>query len=378
MKIGIVCFPTVGGSGVVAAELGKSLAESGDEVHFISYERPFRLHLNHPNVFFHRVELKSYESVRHQEYALLLAAKIAMISDKFQLDLLHVHYAVPHLISAALAKELLNNSGPAIVATFHGTDVFLMAKDPYYHPLINFALNKCNAITAVSNNLRDQAAELFGLSRPIECVYNFDILHQSVDTANKIKKEFASEGEKLLLHVSNFRQVKRPQDSLYVFNEVHKALPCKMLFLGTGPQLEEVKKLVDQLGLEKLVDFIGVTVDVHTYMACADLLLMTSEHESFGLVAIEAMSMGVPVIATNTGGIPEVVQDGTVGFLSDVGDCKSMAENAIRVLSDSLLHSQMSRAAVKHVQEKFSRKEKVEQYKSIYRKALSHAGIKPR
>lgn len=368
MRIGIVCYPTVGGSGVVATELGHELAKRGHEVHFITYALPFRLRLEEENIYFHEVEINQYDLFQYPDYALTLAVKIASVAECHRLDILHVHYAIPHATSAYLAKQILEAQGCplSVVTTLHGTDITLVGIDRAYYQVVKFSIEKSDAVTAVSENLRTHTAEAFEIKRPIELIYNFFIPKEQYMSKRPCREEFVSEGEKLIVHASNYRPVKRVIDVIHVFERVRKKVPSKLLLLGTGPELDGVRRYVQKQGLEGVVHFLGVTREVDPYIASGDLFLLPSEQESFGLVALESMSYGVPVVASTAGGLPEVVEDGICGYLSPCGDISGMAEGALKLLTDEALYRSMSEKSKERANNYFSAEKIVSQYESLY------------
>lgn len=371
MKIGIVCYPTIGGSGVLATELGQELAQRGHEIHFITYEIPFRLKLEERNIYFHEVEINQYDLFKYPDYALTLAVKIADISRQYDLDILHVHYAIPHATSAYLAKQILGTVKPAVITTLHGTDITLVGKDPAYHQIVKFSIEQSCGVTAVSNSLRDQTCKYFGICHPpIEVIYNFFIPRCNLLGKKAIRNRFATEDEKLIVHSSNFRPVKRVGDVVRIFLAVRKKIKCKLLFLGSGSGLEEVREMVEQHHLGQEVFFLGNTRYVDPYVSSADLFLLPSSQESFGLAALEAMAYGVPVVASNVGGLPELIEHGVTGYMAPEGDVNLMAEYAIQLLSDSVLHDQMGKAARQRAQDNFSVNKIVPQYELYYEKTL--------
>lgn len=382
MKIGIVCYPTVGGSGVIATELGHALASKGHKVHFITYEIPFRLNLENPNIFFHEVNIHNYDLFRYPDYALTLAVRIAEVVKEKELEILHVHYAIPHATSAFLAKQLLGNKCPAIITTLHGTDITLVGKDSAYFEIVKFSIEQSDGITSVSKNLREETKRYFGIKKPIEVIYNFfspenECLSGDGSSIQSLRSHFVKKDEKLLYHSSNFRAVKRVEDVIRVFNEVHKKIRSKLLLLGSGPSMQAVKKMTKDLKLENEVIFCENKVHIDPYVASCDLLLLPSEQESFGLVAIEAMFYGLPVIATHVGGLPEVVEDGKTGYLSAVGDVGAMAKHAIELLTNQTLYNKMSQSAKKRVKKKFSSNLIVSQYEAFYEKTINTRQLEP-
>lgn len=338
MNIGIVCYPTFGGSGVVATELGKSLASKGHKVHFITYQQPVRLDIFSENIFYHEVKVSDYPLFDYQPYELVLTSKLVDVVKFEKLDLLHVHYAIPHASAAYMAQHILKSEGINIpfVTTLHGTDITLVGKDASFAPVITFAINESNAVTAVSESLKQDTLNLFNIKRDIEVIPNFICLEQyDTDEDNALlKKSFASEGEKILIHVSNFRKVKRTEDVLKIFDIVRKHKPVRLLMVGDGPERSRLELLCRELNVCHLVKFIGKVKDTERVLSISDVFILPSESESFGLAALEAMAAKTPVISTNTGGIPEVNKNGISGYLSNVGDVESMAENTLKILKD--------------------------------------------
>lgn len=337
MRIGIVCYPTYGGSGVVATELGLELAAHGHEVHFISYSQPVRLDVYARNVFYHEVTVRDYPLFDYSPYELVLTSKLVNIVKNEKLDLLHVHYAIPHASAAYMAKQILKDEGiqVPIVCTLHGTDITLLGKDASFEPVITFAMNKSDAVTAVSESLRNDTCAHFKVTRKIEVIPNFINLKRYEGIGSgKLRELYAQNGERIVMHVSNFRKVKRVEDVVRVFDGIRKEIPAKLLFIGDGPERDNVERVCRELNTCADIHFLGKTKDVEELMADGDLFILPSETESFGLAALEAMASGMPVISTNTGGLPEVNEYGFSGYLSNVGDVADMTENALRILSD--------------------------------------------
>lgn len=370
MKIGIVCYPTLGGSGVVATELGHALASLGHQVHFIAYELPFRLHVDEDNIHFHQVEINRYDLFKYPDYALPLAVKMASVTEEFDLDVLHVHYAIPHATSAFLAKELLGKKKIAVITTLHGTDITLVGRDPAYFQIVKYSIEKSDKVTAVSENLKCQTIRHFRLEKPIEVIPNFFTPQEEILSNKPPQKNCFDGDEKVLIHSSNFRSVKRPEDVVRIFLKVRKSLKCKLLFLGTGAGIEEVREQVLENNVEKEVIFLGESRKIDKFIASSDLLLQPSSQESFGLTALEAMAYGVPVISTKVGGIPEVVIDGVTGFLSCTGDIEKMSRDAVLLLSDPELYQKMSGACKKRAAENFSVAKILPRYVAIYESAI--------
>jgi N-acetyl-alpha-D-glucosaminyl L-malate synthase BshA len=337
MKIGIVCYPTFGGSGVVATELGMALAAQGHQVHFISYSQPFRLDVFSGNLFYHEVPITTYPLFEFLPYEISLTSKLVDVVMHQDLDLLHVHYAIPHASAAYMAKQILAKRGKFIpfITTLHGTDITLVGKDPSYQPVIEFAINESDGVTAVSDSLRKDTLKYFNISREIEVIPNFiDIENYSKPSDQCYRGMYAPNGEKVITHISNFRPVKRIDDVVRVFEKIRKEIPAKLILAGDGPERGNVENLARQLGVIQDVVFLGKTKAIERILCMSDLFLLTSETESFGLSSLEAMASHVPVISTNTGGIPEVNVHGYSGFLSDVGDVDDMAINALSLLKD--------------------------------------------
>jgi N-acetyl-alpha-D-glucosaminyl L-malate synthase BshA len=365
-RIGIVCYPSLGGSGIVATELGHELALRGHEVHFITYEMPFRLNLENKNIFFHQVEINRYDLFRYADYALPLAVTICNVSRHYNLDLIHVHYAIPHATSAYLAGQILGESRPAIITTLHGTDITLVGRDPSYTEMVSFSIEQSDAVTAVSESLKHDTLEHFDIKKPIEVIHNFFIPDPTYRNCKELKDSMAPNGEKLLIHASNFRSVKRPLDVVDIFARVRKEMPAKLLLLGGGGDIELVRLYASQKKLTQDIIFLGITRDVDPHMACGDLFLLPSEQESFGLAALEAMCYGVPVIGSNIGGLPELVTNGETGFLSPVGDVDAMAHNACKLLKDPDLHRKFSEACVERANRHFSSEKIIPEYMRLY------------
>ncbi|MEM1282636.1 MAG: N-acetyl-alpha-D-glucosaminyl L-malate synthase BshA [Chlamydiota bacterium] len=368
MKIGIVCYPTVGGSGVVATELGHQLANRGHEVHFITYALPFRLRLEEENIYFHEVEINQYDLFQYPDYALTLAVKIASVAECHQLDILHVHYAIPHATSAFLAKQILENhrDKPSVVTTLHGTDITLVGIDRAYYQVVKFSIEKSDAVTAVSDNLRYQTQEAFNIANPIETIYNFFIPKNEYLNNRTLRHEFVTEEEKLIVHASNYRPVKRVIDVIHIFERVKERIPSKLLLLGTGPDINAVRRYIQKQELEKSVHFLGVSREIDPYISCSDLFLLPSEQESFGLVALESMSYGVPVVASKVGGVPEVVIDGECGYLETCGDINALSDKTLKILTNDQLHHEMSLKAMERAKMFFSADQIVPQYEELY------------
>lgn len=370
MKIGITCYPTYGGSGVVATELGKELAAYGHEVHFISYSLPIRLRMGE-RIYFHEVEVLSYPLFEYPPYDLVLATKMAEVTSRFDLDILHVHYAIPHSISAFLAKKMLPDRELPFVTTLHGTDITLVGNDRSYLPITRFGIDASDAVTAVSEYLRKRTIEEFSTQQEIEVVPNFvncEVFQKSLDS--ELRSQFAAGDESLMIYISNFRPVKRVDDVIEVFDRVHQKQKVKLMMVGDGPDRPKAEWLVEVKGIASDVHFLGKRDDMDRLLSIADVLLLPSELESFGLVALEAMASEVPVIATLVGGISEVVTDGVDGFLFEVGDIESMADAASSVLSDPNLRAGMGRAGREHAKRNFCHDRIVKQYVELYSRTI--------
>lgn len=340
MRIGIVCYPTYGGSGVVATELGKALAKEGHQIHFITYSQPTRLDFFSEYLFYHEVNVKSYPLFDYPPYELALASKMVDVVEHEKLDILHVHYAIPHASAAFMAKQILKTKGITIpvITTLHGTDITLVGKDATYAPVVTFSINESDGVTAVSEDLKQDTLDHFEINREIKVIPNFvDIERFKKQKKDHFKTAICPNGEKLIVHTSNFRKVKRVQDVLDVFNRVRKIVPSKLLLVGDGPERYQMEELCRNCGTCDDIRFLGKLEAVEEVLSVADLFLMTSEKESFGLAALEAMACEVPVISTNAGGLPELNVDGVSGFVCDVGDTKTMAEKAIHVLDNGNL-----------------------------------------
>ncbi|WP_134699003.1 N-acetyl-alpha-D-glucosaminyl L-malate synthase BshA [Ammoniphilus sp. YIM 78166] len=370
MKIGITCYPTVGGSGVIATELGKLLAERGHIVHFITSDMPFRLGKFYPNIFYHEVEVNRYNVFRYPPYDLSLASRMAEVAQTEKLDLLHVHYAVPHAISAYLAKQMVGEQ-LKIVTTLHGTDITVLGHDRSLSDIIRFGIENSDCVTAVSQDLIDETKQLLGVDKPIEKVYNFvDKREFYPRDMEEVKRQMAPHGEKIIIHVSNFRPVKRTQDVIKVFAQVRKNLPAKLLLIGEGPDTSVARQMAQELGILKDVRFMGKQDNLACIYSLADLLLLTSEKESFGLVALEAMACGKPVVATLTGGVPEVVEEGKTGFLLPIGDVDGMARKIVELLSDEEQYSLFSARSLDRAYYEFCQEKIARQYEEIYQRVV--------
>lgn len=339
MKIGIVCYPTYGGSGIVATELGKALADKGHEVHFISYSQPVRLDVFSENMFFHEVSVSDYPLFEYTPYELTLTSKLVDVAIHEKLDLLHVHYAIPHASAAHAAKQILAAKGIHVpfVTTLHGTDITLVGRDESFQPVIEFAINESDAVTAVSESLKQDTLTYFDIKREIEVIPNFiDFKHYQNRFDQRLRNSIAPANEHIITHVSNFRKVKRVEDVVRIFHHIHQATPSKLLLVGDGPERAKIEQLCRKLDLCDHIKFMGKSKAIEKLMAVSDLFLLPSEAESFGLVALEAMAAGVPVISSDVGGLSEVNVQGETGFLSPVGAVDEMAQNALTILQGDL------------------------------------------
>ncbi|MFM1652683.1 N-acetyl-alpha-D-glucosaminyl L-malate synthase BshA [Brevibacillus sp. B_LB10_24] len=371
MNIGITCYPSLGGSGVVATELGKLLADRGHTVHFITSGMPFRLGNYQPNIFYHEVEVNQYDVFKYPPYDLTLANRMAQVAVNEQLDILHVHYAVPHALCAYLAKQMVGD-WLKIVTTLHGTDITVLGYDSSLREMIRFGIERSDLVTAVSADLIAETKELLQVEKEIELVYNFvDKRRYFPKDVASHKQRFAPNGEKLLMHISNFRPVKRVSDVIEVFDRVRKQVPARLLLIGEGPEQAAIRQMVEERGLKQLVCFLGKQEDVAEVISLADVMLLPSEKESFGLVALEAMACGVPVVATRTGGIPEVVTDGVCGFLTDIGDVAAMAERTLQLLQDHQLYEVFAQASIERSNVTFCHDTIASQYEALYQRLLS-------
>jgi L-malate glycosyltransferase len=376
MKIGITCYPTYGGSGVVATELGLELAQRGHDIHFISYAQPIRLTEPQPHIHFHEVEVSRYPLFDYPPYDLALATRMAEVAELYELDLLHVHYAIPHSVSALLARQMLA-AGPSrrklpFVTTLHGTDITLVGLDRSYLPITRYSIEESDGVTSISQYLRDKTLKEFDIKNHIEVVYNFvncDVYVRDADAAKR-REEYASSSERLLVHLSNFRPVKRITDVVEIFDRVRKKIPSKLLLIGDGPDRSKAEWLAVQKGIHDHVIFLGKQDRVQEKLAISDVMLLPSELESFGLAALEAMACKVVPIATRVGGIPEVIEHGKSGYLAGVGDVDTMAQYAIDLLSNEDHLQQMGQQARAMAQARFCASKIIPQYEDFYRQIL--------
>ncbi len=372
MKIGIVCYPTYGGSGVLATELGKGLAKKGHQVHFITYRQPARLNSFQQNVFYHEVSNADYPLFEYAPYDTALASKLVDVVKHANLDILHVHYAIPHAAVAYMAKKILLTEGRYVptITTLHGTDITLVGSNRAFAPVVEFSINKSDGVTAVSDSLKHQTLDFFKIKNDIKVIHNFiDFKRFQRKNKDHFKKAIAPDGERILVHTSNFRKVKRIQDVIQVFKQVHDVMPSKLLLIGDGPERQSMEVLCRELGLCDNIRFLGRQDAIEELLAVSDLFLMPSESESFGLAALEAMACEVPVVSSNAGGIPEVNIHGETGFLADVGDVDTMAKYAIQILSDDDLLSTFRINALKKAKQ-FSLDQILPQYENYYQHIL--------
>ena len=373
MKIAIVCYPTFGGSGVVATELGIALAEHGHEIHFITYKQPVRLQLLHNNVHYHEVSVPSYPLFHYQPYELALSIKLVNMAKLHEIEIVHVHYAIPHAYAGYMAKQMLAQEGIFIpmVTTLHGTDITLVGSHPFYKPAVTFSINNSDAVTSVSQSLKDDTLRLFNIKKEIEVVPNFIDTKKYENLYSNCERELiASNNEKIITHISNIRKVKRVDDVIEIFDRIQKELPAKLVIVGDGPEKESLENLCKKKGIDEKVLFVGNSHEVDKILCFSDLFILPSEHESFGLVALEAMVCGVPVISSNAGGLQEVNIHGESGYLSNVGNIDEMAKNALKILVNSDTHQLFKRKAKENAQ-RFETKLIVPIYEEIYKKSLA-------
>lgn len=372
MNIAIVCYPTFGGSGVLATELGKALADKGHNIHFITYQQPVRLSGFHANIYYHEVRVPTYPLFDFPPYETALASTMVDVINNNNIDLLHVHYAIPHASAAYMAKQILakQNKIIPVITTLHGTDITLVGRDKTYSPVVTFSMEESDVLTAVSENLKQETYKNFTIDKPIEVIHNFvDVKRFHRKPVDAFKKLIAPGGEKIIVHASNFRKVKRVDDVIKIFVELNKEIPSKLLLIGDGPERPFIESMARQTDSSDEIKFLGKQEQMEDILPIADLFLLPSEYESFGLAALEAMAAEVPVISTNAGGIPEININGYCGYMSDVGDYMSMAQNAIKILKDEKTHHQFRKHALKQA-ERFDISNIVPIYEQLYERML--------
>jgi len=371
MNIGIVLYPTFGGSGVVATELGKALAKRGNKVHFITYKQPVKMDQFDKNLFFHEVRVSDYPLFDYQPYEFVLSSKLVDVARFEKLDLLHVHYAIPHASAAYMAKQILAAEGInlPVITTLHGTDITLVGKDSSFEPVITFAINESDAVTAVSEDLKAETFKHFHIKNSIDVIPNFIHIEDTGGVDPSLKQAFAPNGEKIVIHISNFRKVKRVQDVVKVFSKIREKIPSVLLLIGDGPERHQIEEMCRKNENCDSIRFIGKMKDTDKLLTISDLFLLTSEFESFGLAALEAMAMKVPVVSTNKGGLPEVMIDGKTGYLCNVGDIDEMAEKSIKILTDEALSNDLSEGAFQRAKD-FSLDKILPMYLDLYDKVL--------
>ena len=373
MKIGVVCYPTFGGSGVVATELGIELSKKGHEVHFITYSQPVRLDALSSNLHYHEVNVPDYPLFKYEPYELALSSKLFDVISKHKIDVLHVHYAIPHAYAAYMAKKILKENGYniPIITTLHGTDITLVGNNPFYKPAVTFSINKSDIVTCVSKSLMEDTREFFGIKREIKVIPNFIDIDKYAKKHNLCQGNMlAQDDEKIIVHVSNFRPLKRIIDVLKIFEKINQKINSKLIMLGDGPDKKKAKEFLRKNNLKNKVIFLGKTSEVDEILCSSDLFLLPSEKESFGLAALEAMALKVPVISTNTGGLKDLNINGNSGYTSDIGDIDSMAKNAIKILSDDSLEKKYRNQAFENAK-KYDIKTVIPLYEKIYDQALN-------
>jgi len=373
MKIGIVCYPTFGGSGVIATELGIELSKKGHEIHFITYSQPVRLDALSKNLHYHEVNVPDYPLFKYEPYELALSSKLYDVISKYKIDVLHVHYAIPHAYAAYMAKKILYVNGYKIpiITTLHGTDITLVGNHPFYKPAVTFSINKSDIVTSVSNSLKDDTREFFGIERDIEVIPNFIDIDKYDKKHNLCERNKIAHGdEQIIVHISNFRPLKRVIDVLKIFDKISQKVNSKLIMVGDGPEKKKAKDFLRQNDLKNKVIFLGNTNEVDEILCSSDLFLLPSEKESFGLSALEAMALKVPVISSNVGGLKELNINGNSGFTSDVGDIDSMSNNAIKILSNENLKKKFKSQAFENAK-KYDIKKVIPLYEDIYKKAIS-------
>jgi len=371
MRIGICCYPSYGGSGVVATELGKHLARRGHEIHFISYDKPFRLDDYQEHIHFHGVDTANYPVFKHPPYIMSLANKLAEVAEREQLDIIHAHYAVPHATAVMLANQMLGGR-LKIVTTLHGTDVTIMSEEDSLKQVMAYSVNQSDVITAVSSDLARVATEAIHPDKPIRMVHNFINIEEYNRTDNRTIRNCLNveDNERVIVHTSNFRPVKRIEDVIHIFNGIQKEIPSRLLLVGDGPEQKKAYELSESLGIADKIEFLGKQSRVVKILAASDLFLLPSEKESFGLAALEAMACEVPVVASNTGGLPEVIKHGESGWLADVGDVQSMIQGALHILEDETRHKSYAMNARKRAAECFNAEKQIMAYEAIYEEIM--------
>jgi N-acetyl-alpha-D-glucosaminyl L-malate synthase BshA len=376
MKIAIVCYPTFGGSGVVATELGLELAHRGHEIHFITYRQPVRLALLNSKVHYHEVNVPEYPLFHYQPYELALSSKLVDMVKLYKIELLHVHYAIPHAYAGYMAKQMLKDEGIIIpmVTTLHGTDITLVGNHPFYKTAVSFSINKSDIVTSVSQSLKDDTYKLFNIKKEIHVIPNFIELDK-IRNESQIschRSVMAKKEERIVTHISNFRKVKRIPDIIKIFYKIQEKIPAKLMMVGDGPEKVKAEQLCKELGIEEKVIFFGNSSEIDQILSYSDLFLLPSETESFGLAALEAMAWSVPVISSNSGGLPEVNFDGISGYLSNVGDVDSMAENALKILTDDATLGKFRESALS-IAQKFDIKKILPLYEALYNEAINNS-----
>lgn len=374
MKIAIVCYPTFGGSGVVATELGLALAENGHEIHFITYKQPVRLELLSKNIHFHEVSVPVYPLFHYQPYELALSSKLVDMVKLHKIEVLHVHYAIPHAYAGYMAKKMLaeENIFIPMVTTLHGTDITLVGNHPFYKPAVTFSINNSDVVTSVSQSLKDDTLRLFDIKKEIHVVPNFIDIPKKISSVTKCQRELMAESdESIITHVSNLRKVKRVQDVIEIFDRIQKKIPSKLIMVGEGPERESCERLCEEKGISEKVIFLGNSNEVDKILCFSDLFLLPSEKESFGLAALEAMACGVPVISSNTGGLPEVNIQGVSGYLSDVGNVEEMANNALKILASDEVLTKFKKQAIESAMV-YDTQKIVPMYEALYKMAIQN------
>tara|TARA_Y100001978_G_scaffold170892_1_gene160427 strand:+ start:5063 stop:6199 length:1137 start_codon:yes stop_codon:yes gene_type:complete len=374
LKIGLVCYPTFGGSGIVATELGKALADKGHEIHFITYSKPVRMDWFTKNMYYHKVSVSDYPLFEYAPYELLLSSKLVDVAINQKLDVLHVHYAIPHASAAFSAQQILKtrNIDLPFITTLHGTDITLLGKDKSFQPVIEFAINQSNAVTAVSDSLKDDTYKFFDIKKNIKVIPNFidPTLYRFAEDI-ELRAQFAERSEVIITHISNFRKVKRVEDVIRIFEGVQQQLSAKLLLVGDGPELHQVKNLARELGISDKIFFLGKSKRIEQITSISDIFLLPSEKESFGLVALEAMASGVAVVSSNVGGLPEVNEDGVTGFLNEVGDIEGMIASVLNILKDKDTLARFKTNALEH-SKKFELRKIVPLYEKLYLSLVKH------